>query len=188
MSVKSLPIFWLPFIFWFTANSRFMPPPPPQTMQLTRIMLQGHLENFLSFFIMSQLKQKLSQVMSQEILTSCLQCCLIVVDCLEIKSVYGMSKLYNSTFKWSSIFTGGISSFKKSLSPPSWKSVPQGECEFSHAPTFSVIFRLGQNKYCYIGVTRPTLKLGPTLHLKKKKNLILALKMLILGFETWLVA
>ena len=70
-----------------------------------------------------------------------------------------------------------------------------------------------KKKNCYIGVTRPTLKLGPTLHFffknqKKKKrqkndrpilkkakpviflfkHLILALKMLIWGFETWLVA
>ena len=31
------------------------------------------------------------------------------------------------------------------------------------------VTKLGQKKKnCYIGVTRPTLKLGPTLHLKKK--------------------
>ena len=63
-----------------------------------------------------------------------------------------------------------------------------------------------KEKNCYIGVNRPTLKLGPTLQkqkrqkndrpiLKKAKpvilffqHLILALKMLIWGFETWLVA
>ena len=69
-----------------------------------------------------------------------------------------------------------------------------------------------KKKNCFIGVTRPTLKLGPTLHFflktKKKKrqkndrpilkkakpviflfkHLILALKMLIWGFKTWLVA
>ena len=51
--------------------------------------------------------------------------------------------------------------------------------------------RIRPKKNCYIGVTRPTLKLGPTLHfffLKPKKNLILAPKILILGFDTWLVA
>ena len=51
--------------------------------------------------------------------------------------------------------------------------------------------RIRPKKNCYIGVTRPTLKLGLTLYFflfKPKKNLILALKMLIWGFETWLVA
>ena len=77
------------------------------------------------------------------------------------------------------------------------------------------LYTKAKKKNCYIGVTRPTLKLGLTLHFffkkpkkKKKKrqkndrpilkkakpviflfkHLILALKMLIWGFETWLVA
>ena len=36
--------------------------------------------------------------------------------------------------------------------------------------------------------TDPKIRPDPTFFLKTKKNLILALKMLILGFETWLVA
>ena len=81
----------------------------------------------------------------------------------------------------------------------------------SRNPCLHVLHKAKKKNY-YIGVTRPTLKLGPTLHLKKKKkkkkrqkndrpilkkakpviflfkHLILALKMLIWGFETWLVA
>ena len=62
-----------------------------------------------------------------------------------------------------------------------------------------------KKKNCYIGLTRPTLKLGPTLHfffltkkkkrqknarpiLKKAKPVSFFQKMLILGFETWSVA
>ena len=33
-----------------------------------------------------------------------------------------------------------------------------------------LLVNLGQKKNYYIGVTRPTLKLGPTLHLKKTKQ------------------
>ena len=82
-----------------------------------------------------------------------------------------------------------------------------------HLEDIGDIVTKAKKKNCYIGVTRPTLKLGPTLHFflknkKKKKrqkndqpilkkakpviflfkHLILALKMLIWGFETWLVA
>ena len=48
--------------------------------------------------------------------------------------------------------------------------------EYKLGMYFSVWFILGQKKKnCYIGVTRPTLKLGPTLHFffknqKKKKD------------------
>ena len=55
---------------------------------------------------------------------------------------------------------------------PKRNSTPDhGYCKLEYLWEYSeATLTLGQKKNCYIGVTRPTLKLGPTLHLKKKKK------------------